>query len=455
MTLPAHIIKAFRNAPGFDEAAFCRVHESGDQVVSVRLNPAKLPDPAALNFHLGAKVPWTSSGYYLSERPFFTFEPLLHAGAFYVQEASSMFLEQALEQTCDLSTPLVALDLCAAPGGKSTHLLSLLPAESVLVSNEVIRSRSSILEENLVKWGAANSIITNNDPRDFSAIGAIFDLIVIDAPCSGSGMFRKDPDSTNGWSEDLVKLCSQRQQRIIADVWPALKEGGTLIYSTCSYSVEEDELIADWIVGELQANTIPIQTVVDWSIVGSKSPVHQAAGYRFYPNKVKGEGFYLAAFRKSTVADPPPKHKSKPNWEPVPKNIREGIQRWLNTDELVLVNSNDNLLALPVATEKCLQQLRSLYIRKAGVSLGKWAGKDLVPDHALALSHLLANKFPVLSVNREQALNYLRKEEVNASETPKGWATVQFGGHILGWIKQLGNRSNNYYPRDWRILKPA
>ncbi|MBZ5857044.1 methyltransferase RsmF C-terminal domain-like protein [Flavihumibacter profundi] len=455
MTLPEHILQAFINAPGFDQTAFCRVHEEGGQVVSIRLNPTKFNDVAALSFNLGASVPWALQGYYLAERPIFTFEPLLHAGAFYVQEASSMFLEQAIRQCCDLSKGLTVLDLCAAPGGKSTHLLSLISAESVLVSNEVIRSRAAILEENLVKWGNTNSIVTNNDPRDFAALGGMFDVIVIDAPCSGSGMFRRDPESVHGWSVDLVNLCSQRQQRILADAWPALKEGGVLIYSTCSYSVEEDELIADWIAGQLDATTIPLNIDEGWNLVSSSGPVHKSAGYRFYPDKVKGEGFFLAAFRKNVNADMPRKNKSKPKWETVPKNIKEALRPWVNTENLTVINSNENLLALTAATEKCLLQLSSMYIRNAGINLGKWAGKDLVPGHAFALSHLTSSEIPVLSLDRETALNYLRKEEIDAGDMPKGWALVQFMGHSLGWIKQLGNRANNYYPKEWRILKPA
>lgn len=421
----------------------------------MRLNPEKLPTPNGLGFTPGSQVPWASQGYYLQERPFFTFEPLLHAGAFYVQEASSMFLEQAVRQCCDLSSSLVVLDLCAAPGGKSTHLLSLLSPESVLVSNELIRQRAAILEENLVKWGSANSIITNNDPRDFSGIGPVFDLVVIDAPCSGSGMFRKDPGAITGWSTDLVNLCSQRQQRILADVWTALKEDGVLVYSTCSYSVEENEQIADFIMSTLGAESLTIAISEDWNIVHSKSAQQQANGYRFYPDKTKGEGFYLAAFKKTAANDGMPRSKTKPKWEAVAKNIRNALSSWINMEDLVVVNSNENLLAIPVATEKCLQLLTSLYIRKAGICLGKWAGKDLVPDHALALSQLLVKGLPVLELDREKSLRYLRKEEIDAGNTARGWVMVQFKGQTLGWIKQLGNRSNNYYPKEWRILKPA
>lgn len=455
MSLSQQILAALADAPGFEESGFCKVHETGEQVVSVRLNPVKYRPNGALGFHLGERVPWSSNGFYLSERPIFTFEPLLHAGAFYVQEASSMFLEQALRQTVDLSSPQVVLDLCAAPGGKSTHLLSLLSEDSVVVSNEVIRSRASILEENLIKWGSANSIVTSNDPRDFSGIGPVFDVIVIDAPCSGSGMFRKDPASVEGWSDDLVNLCSRRQQRILADAWPALRENGVLLYSTCSYSVAEDEAIADFICSSLGADSLPVQTVTDWNIVNSASAQTNAAGYRFYPDKIRGEGFYLAAFRKKVAAEPAPRNKSKPSWEAVPGKIQPGIRSWLHEADVELISSNDNILALPPATLNCLQQLKSLYIRKAGITLGKWSGKDLIPDHALAMSHLLATDTPSFAVNLEQALRFLRKEEVDAGDTPRGWALVKYMGYPLGWIKQLGNRSNNYYPREWRILKPA
>ncbi len=223
---------------GFDAGAFEQVHTSGKKVVSIRLNPMKLlpADRAGQSDQEGnipalakRKIPWSSFGYYLEARPSFTFDPLFHAGLYYVQEASGMFLEQALRQTTDLSRPLKVLDLCAAPGGKSTLIQSLISAESLLVSNEVIRARAAILEENMVKWGAANLIITQNDPHDFQRMENYFDLLVVDAPCSGSGLFRREPEAIREWSVDNVRLCSQRQQRILADCWPALREGGVMV----------------------------------------------------------------------------------------------------------------------------------------------------------------------------------------------------------------------------------
>ena len=225
MHLPAELLRSLEGVKGFDKEAFIAVHESEERITSIRLNPFKQSEIV----NLKSKVPWTEQGYYLQTRPSFTFDPLFHAGCYYVQEASSMFLEVALKQTVDLSKPLKVLDLCAAPGGKSTHILSLISKESLLVSNEVIRSRATILNDNIVKWGCSNVMVTNNDPKDFQRLENYFDVIVVDAPCSGSGLLRRDPEAIEEWSEQNVTLCSQRQQRILANVLPALKHDGVLI----------------------------------------------------------------------------------------------------------------------------------------------------------------------------------------------------------------------------------
>ena len=249
MQLPEKLLNSLANIEGFDKEAFENVHASGEQVTSIRINPAKKSDPDSYrDRNLKSEIPWTDYGFYLESRPSFTFDPLFHAGCYYVQEASSMFLEHALKQTVDLSKPLRILDLAAAPGGKSTHIQSLISKDSLLVSNEVIRSRANILQDNIIKWGSENVIVTINDPKDFGRLENYFDVIVVDAPCSGSGLFRRDEDALEQWSLNNVQLCSQRQQRILADVWPALKQNGILIYSTCSYSTEEDEEIIDWMM---------------------------------------------------------------------------------------------------------------------------------------------------------------------------------------------------------------
>ncbi|HEX6847692.1 MAG TPA: RsmB/NOP family class I SAM-dependent RNA methyltransferase, partial [Chitinophagaceae bacterium] len=293
MELPKNFIDSLRGTNGFNEDAFVKIHESEDRVTSIRINPFKESEIR----NLRSKIPWARSGYYLESRPSFTFDPLFHAGCYYVQEASSMFLEQVIKQTVDLSQPIRILDLCAAPGGKSTHLLSLISKDSLLVSNETIRSRAIILNDNIVKWGCNNVIVTNNDPKDFQKVPNYFDVIVVDAPCSGSGLFRRDPEAIEEWSEQNVTLCSQRQQRILADVLPALKDGGVLIYSTCSYSKEEDEQIVDWLTKELIINNEELIIDPHWNIVQSDG------GYRFWPDKVKGEGFFIACFRKNDGSD--------------------------------------------------------------------------------------------------------------------------------------------------------
>jgi 16S rRNA C967 or C1407 C5-methylase (RsmB/RsmF family) len=260
LNLPKAFLQSLQNLKGFDEAAFKAVHQSDSQITSVRLNPKKIFNIQHSIFNAQLeKVLWNDNGYYLPERPSFTLDPLFHAGAYYVQEASSMFLEEVLKQTVDLTKPLKVLDLCAAPGGKSTLIQSVISKESLLVSNEVIKTRVNILAENITKWGAANVVVTNNDPSDFKRLQNYFDVIVVDAPCSGSGLFRKDANAINEWSENNVTLCSQRQQRILADIIPSLKPGGVLIYSTCSYSLEEDESIADWLSEEFRVKSLKLK----------------------------------------------------------------------------------------------------------------------------------------------------------------------------------------------------
>ena len=290
-----------------------------DSPVSIRNNPHK---PFKLT---GEPIAWSKYGQYLPERPVFTLDPALHAGAYYVQEASSMLLEQAITQAVDITKPIRVLDLCAAPGGKSTHLLSLLHQESLLVSNEVIRSRASILSENIQKWGHQNVIVTNNDPEDFSRLEGLFDLIVVDAPCSGEGLFRKDPEAMNEWSLANVDLCCKRQRRILADMWPALKTNGVLVYSTCTYNEQENEENLEWL--QKQQNVEAIQLSLDhaWGIETVQAG--KLEGYRCYPHNVKGEGFFLSVIRKKdSLAEL--RLKSKKVLQAPSKKIIEQLNEW-------------------------------------------------------------------------------------------------------------------------------
>ena len=467
MQIPAVLIDSLQEVKGFNVGSFIETHQRGEQITSIRFNPKKCTSPSNQQLELVSHpellelVPWSSFGYYLPERPSFTFDPLFHAGAYYVQEASGMFLEQALKQTVDLLQPLRVLDLCAAPGGKSTLIESLISDKSILVSNEVIRSRASVLEENITKWGAQNVIVTNNDPISFQRLENYFDVIIIDAPCSGSGLFRKDPRAIDEWSEDNVKLCSHRQQRILADIYPALKKDGILIYCTCSYSEEEDECIADWLldtfaVSNLQLTINDNGVKNDWGIVETISRKHAAFSYRFFPDKVKGEGFFLSAFRKLYGDHFIYKQPKKLKLERVTKNEDVIVRRWLKEgQQLQLWKQGDLIFAFPAVLEKELLTVVSadLYIRKAGIAIGSFAGRELIPDHALALSEAVNPELVTISLKKDDALQYLRKEEVKISSEHKGWALIQYEGMNLGWVKILPNRANNYYPREWRILK--
>jgi len=448
MQLPRPLLDSLATVKGFDQAAFQRVHTSGEQVTSIRLNPAK-PVSQIARFPLSglSKIPWTSLGYYLPERPSFTFDPLFHAGTYYVQEASSMFLEQALQQNINLSRPLKVLDLCASPGGKSTHIQSLLSKDSLLVSNEVIRSRAFVLKDNIIKWGAGNVMVTNNDPKDFSKLENYFDVIVVDAPCSGSGLFRRDPAAIDEWSENNVQLCSQRQQRILADIWPALKKDGLLIYSTCSYSKEEDEDLVLWITQTVGAESCPVQPAENWGIIES------GAGYRFWPDKIKGEGFFLACVQKK---DGEAGHVSKRIAKPAlaSKKEIEVVEKWVKPEDLVFIKYLDTVYAWPLQLSPDFQfllgQLRVIY---SGVLAGELVRDKLIPDHALAMSTIVAENIQRTPLDLDQSIRYLQRKELQLEPENKGWQLVTHEHYALGWINALPNRINNYYPKELRILR--
>ena len=450
MSVPEALISSLQNIQGFDENAFRKVHESGEQITSIRLNPSKL-SIADCSLPIQEPIPWSTQGFYLKHRPSFTFDPLFHAGCYYVQEASSMFLEQALKQTVDLSLPLRILDLCAAPGGKSTHIQSLISTDSLLVNNEVIKSRAGVLKQNIIKWGCENVVVTNNDPQHFSKLEGFFDVIVIDAPCSGSGLFRKDAEAINEWSEENVLLCCGRQKRIIADAFACLKKDGILVYSTCSYSKEEDEDIADWLVEELKMENAKLKIEEEWGIVETKSDRSNAYGYRFFPDKVKGEGFFIACFKKITEAFEA-KFKNV-NLETASTKEKSIVMSWLKNSDYVLLKT-PFLYALPVALLEDYKKLKSiLNIQYAGVWIGEIMKEKLVPDHALALSNLFSDKIPATDLNYEEAIRYLQRAEINISTEQKGWQLVRYQHHNIGWINALSNRINNYYPKEFRILK--
>lgn len=446
MQLPDSLLSSLEEESGFNKKKFLEAHEK-PAPVSIRINPVKKISPPG-----GAtSVPWTDLGFYLPERPVFTLDPLFHAGTYYVQEASSMFLEAFFRQVME-EEPLRVLDLCAAPGGKSTLLSSLLSDDSLLISNEVIRPRSGVLADNLTKWGRIHSFVTNNDPRDFQRLPGFFDIVVVDAPCSGSGLFRKDAAAITEWSEENVALCSQRQQRILADVWPTLREGGVLIYSTCSYSNEENEQVLDWLSSSFACTSIPFAGSYE-GILEVRTE-QENYGYRFWPDRVEGEGFFIAAFQKTEDQEDYAFRNTAGGKNKNRRTETAAFTPWV--DDLSLYawveKNGDYFLINPEHRPEFEVISQNLYLRKAGIRLGKLAGPDLIPDHELALSTVLSSDVPRLELSREDALRFLKREDF-AYETPqKGWHLVSYQGHGLGWVKVLPNRLNNYLPKDWRIL---
>lgn len=455
--LPPGFLTSLQTAPGFDEGEFVAAHTAVEQVVSVRVNVNKPAELSSLNHIKAEKVPWSSHGFYLKERPLFTIDPHFHAGVYYVQEASSMFLEEAMKQSCDLNSNIIVLDLCAAPGGKSTLIQSLISADSLLVSNEVIKSRAAVLAENITKWGAANVVVTNNDPKDFKKLPGFFDCIVIDAPCSGSGMFRKDPVAVSEWSLNNVELCSQRQQRILADVVDSLKPGGILIYSTCSYSVEEDEAIADWLVDNYSFNNIRLSLKTEWNIVETQSAGHHCYGYRFYPGKIKGEGFFISVFNKPGSKDESyskDNRKTTVKTTSVSKNDQQLAAVFLkDVENFSFISWQQDILAIRSShINQVLSIQKQLYIKKAGINMGTIIRNELIAAHELVLNNYYSHVLSEIEVLESVALDYLRRKDIILDTTIRGWAVLTYEGTVLGLVKILPNRINNYYPKEWRIL---
>jgi len=449
--LPPSFIQSLEEVEGFNKKAFIEAHEQASQLTSIRLNPCKAT-PAINDLPVESEVPWCAEGRYLSQRPSFTLDPVFHGGAYYVQEASSMFLNHIVKEIYkDTPPPNRVVDLCAAPGGKSTLLAADLP-DSFIVSNEVIKTRVGVLAENISKWGSDNVIVTNNDPKDFKKLPGFFNLMVVDAPCSGSGLFRKDAHAIEEWSPANVDMCSLRQQRILSEAIPALQQNGYLIYSTCSYSKEENENICDWIVDQFDLQPVKIAVNPSWGIVETVSDKHAVNGYRFYPDKVKGEGFFVACFKQHNDVD---NYYGYHNKVAVASNHIQTLVSPLlkNADQYVLRDQKEIVIAsLKKWEEEIAAVEKALYVRKSGVAIGTVKGKDVIPHHELALSNLLSPDIPFVNLEKEAALKYLRRQDLSVDTEKKGWTLCRFGGINLGWIKVLPNRVNNYYPTNWRIL---
>ena len=448
--LPVEFIERMHQQLGNEAELLIRALET-EPVTSIRLN-TKLD---VLTFECDTdEVPWHLDGYYLSERPQFTLDPLFHAGCYYVQEASSMFIQQILEQYVDPSS--IVLDLCAAPGGKSTLISEYLGSDGLLLSNEVVRQRVFILSENIQKWGNGNTVVTHNSAAEYGErCKHLFDCILVDAPCSGEGMFRKDEQARTEWSVRAVMQCAERQRAILMDIWDALKPGGILIYSTCTFNEEENEKNVEWLTETLGGTVLPVDYDSEWGITEG------SVGYHFYPHKAKGEGFYVCAIRKDGRMDDwangrmAKGRKVKEQKMPHPEYLPV-MRSWLqHPDDWAIRYSDRFATAYPFKYKEIIEWLSTeLTCISTGFGLGEERGKGIAPQHSVSmLKDLRKEAFPNVALTREQALSYLRTESLNLSDVPLGLVLLTYEGVPLGFAKNVGNRLNNLYPNEWRIRK--
>lgn len=446
MILPKVFETLMTRQLGDEEARLlCHALSDTESPTSIRINTSKVSEYSDKE-NIDSQIPWCKDGLYLKTRPSFTFDPLLHAGCYYVQEASSMYLSQVINTY--ITEPIVALDMCAAPGGKSTLAISQLPEGSLLIANEVMRQRAQVLAENLTKWGNPNCIVTSNYAEDFLPLGEVFDLIVCDAPCSGEGMFRKDQGAIDDWNLANVDTCWRRQRDILQNIWQCLKPGGLLIYSTCTFNTLEDEENVEWIIKELGGERLPLNDEPSWNITNG----------HFFPHKTKGEGFFISAIRKKEydtdgILNSSEKKKKKKNNKQKPMPIPKEIKQWISgAEEFTFYQENDNYFAFPKIHYELLQQTKEyLRVINAGIEIATTKGKNLQPAHSLALStRLNKNEFPTVELTLEDAIAYLRTEAIQV-DAPKGYILLTYKGHPIGFGKNIGNRVNNLYPAEWRI----
>jgi len=447
--LPSEFIAQMTDILGQEECHSFTESFQQEPATSIRLNPKKAASvwPGLRS----AEIPWAENGYMLSERPKFTLDPLFHAGAYYVQEASSMLVSHVMAQLRpQLGAQIKILDLCAAPGGKSTLLSNHLQEDDILFSNEVIRSRAQVLADQIQKWGNHQVIVLHEDPEKLGASDLSFDIILVDAPCSGEGMFRKDPASISEWSPAHVQHCSARQRRILYDILPALSPNGFLIYSTCTYNKSENISNLQHFASETGLQSVEIPMPESWQVTTVQEGPF--VGYQCFPHRTVGEGFFFGVLHNygRTSAKSPAKINGK--LTPLSKTERAVLQDWLPIDGLHIHPSGqvfwipEHMLA---DVQYATQHFNLVY---SGLRVGKLQKQLFIPDHAMALSTLPeVQSLPSYACTRQEAIDFLAKDLHSIADGPRSWVRMCYEGHGIGWVKNLGNRINNYLPDHWKI----
>ncbi len=455
--LPEGFRALIRDEIGEKDAEILFPALNGEPVTSIRFNSRKTPE--TLPFPTGSAVEWCENGLYLDMRPQFTLDPLLHAGAYYVQDASSM-VYQTIVKSLVAASPVKVCDLCAAPGGKTTAILNAIPDGSLILANEFTPSRALILKENLCKYGYPDTIITNCDTSRLSVMKGYFNIVAVDAPCSGEGMMRKDETARSQWSEGLVRQCASVQREILQNAVEMLAPGGYLIYSTCTFNTIEDEDNANWVMETFGLEPVDTGLAGKYGIMAHKKG--NVPCLRFMPGFTKGEGLFLTVLRKLQEDDEhgrgfrnKAKGKGKKNnKEKCDPHIMNLAKSWIDCN-VEIINHDGHLLALTPDTAALLEDIpKGIRIISAGIDVGEIKGKDLIPSHPLAMSVAMAHPFPEVELSTEEAQQFLTRNAINLpGGTPKGYVTVTYQGHPLGFLKNLGNRSNNLYPQEWRIKR--
>ena len=458
MRLPEQFISRMQRELGVAEAeALCAALET-EPSTSARLNPAKMAEQK----WGGGRVAWSDYGYLLGERPAFTLDPDFHAGAYYVQEASSQFAGYIVSMAvggAEACKGLRVLDLCAAPGGKSTHYATLVGERGLVVATEINRSRAAVLADNARKWGLGNMVVTCNDSAHLGDYEEWFDVVAIDAPCSGEGMFRKSEEACEQWSEANVKMCAERQWEIVENVFDTLRPGGVLIYSTCTFNRDEDEALVQRICDEWGEAIEPAQEVDvanEWGAVVGRVGAFQT--FRFFPHRVKGEGMFMAVARKAGV---PTSRRRMPKARreviaAVEKRSEQELSRWVKEPKRMrFFSAGDTIYACWAEHYYEIKALSSrLAVIYSGVALGQIFKGKLKPDGALAF-YVGLNRDAVATaeLSLDEALQFLRKQDMSAEPFVEGVNMVLYKGLPLGFVKRVGGRVNNMYPASLRILK--
>ena len=482
--IPAEFAAKMRELPELDAEALLKALSS-EPCVGVRLNNRKMPAPDTLGYDLAESVTWCEDGYYLPQRPLFTLNPSLHAGGFYVQDPSSMIHQQVVGRIVAANghVPMSLLDFCGAPGGKTTAMINALPDGSVVVANEYVPTRGKILRENLEKWGYPAVITTGAAASDYAGLPEMFDIIAVDAPCSGEGMMRKEEEARRQWTPRLVEECAALQRDILSNIVSTLRPGGYLIYSTCTFNPEEDELNSRFIRDELGLEPVSADSLGLAGIENvGRSLLPDVEALRFMPHLTRGEGLYLSVFRKPGKLLPylenegapsptdrhlpeKPKDKSKGKQKgkqerntsfALTDEHRRRLYEWYAPDWDMQFEQNGNLItALPAMASRPLAILRQGGVRVTGAGLpaAELKGRDLIPDSRIVLSSAISpDAFPKVALTEEEALRYLRRDAIQLPEgTPKGYVAVTCNGLPLGLMKNIGNRANNLFPAPWRI----